>query len=131
MNLLNLIYYPVSYVVVSGTSMSVLHLLTYKNKDCVAIWYDFFNKQNAGLIKLLNEYNVFAFYLTLMKHIDFHPFWISALFNSIDSIAVQSEQVVVAMETKPCDEKPEIITSFSNLKGLAEFHHSSSGNLYF
>ena len=37
---------------------------------------------------------------------------------------------MVAMETKPCDEKPEIIASLSNFKGQADFHHNDKGNSY-
>ncbi|KAL4227239.1 Vacuolar protein sorting-associated protein 13B [Mactra antiquata] len=49
-----------------------------------------------------------------------------SILGNISCVDFQTDQIVVAMETKSCEENPELITSFSNFKSHIEFHHSDN-----
>ena len=49
------------------------------------------------------------------------------MFRKVSSVSVQTEQVVVAMETLPCEEQPEILSSFSSLQVQIGFSHGDAG----
>jgi len=52
---------------------------------------------------------------------------IAGMFNKVNTVELMTEQVVIAMETKPCDEQPELVTSFGNLQVQVGFNHDTDG----
>ncbi|WAR00328.1 VP13B-like protein [Mya arenaria] len=51
------------------------------------------------------------------------------LFRQVNTISVQTEQVVVSMETRSCEEQPEVTTALSNLQVQVGFTHGEAGEV--